>query len=202
MSGKGTQCAKLVEEFGFCHLSGELYLPMTCAFTQTKFNVAGDLLREEQHREGSEYGELIRTYIKEGNIVPMEVTVKLLEKAMRDALDAGRTREGWADGRGRFLIDGFPRKMDQAVKFEEDVCKSALVLFYTTTEQVMLDRLLERGKTSGREDDNIESIKKRFGEAFVIGMFAMIHSCGLQSPTRKPPCQSSSTSARKGRLQR
>jgi UMP-CMP kinase len=44
------------------------------------------------------------------------------------------------------------------------VCKSALVLFYSTTEQVMLDRLLERGKTSGREDDNIESIKKRFGE--------------------------------------
>jgi UMP-CMP kinase len=143
-AGKGTQCAKLVEEFGFCHLS------------------AGDLLREEQHREGSQYGELIRTCIKEGSIVPMEVTVKLLENAMHEALKAGRTREGWADGRGRFLIDGFPRKMDQAVKFEEDVCKSALVLFYTTTEQVMLDRLLERGKTSGREDDNAESIKKRF----------------------------------------
>jgi UMP-CMP kinase len=124
---------------------------------------AGDLLREEQHREGSQYGELIRTCIKEGSIVPMEVTVKLLENAMHEALKAGRTREGWADGRGRFLIDGFPRKMDQAVKFEEDVCKSALVLFYTTTEQVMLDRLLERGKTSGREDDNAESIKKRFG---------------------------------------
>jgi UMP-CMP kinase len=130
----------------------------------TDQSTAGDLLREEQNREGSEYGELIRTYIKEGNIVPMEVTVKLLENAMRNALTAGRTREGWADGRGRFLVDGFPRKMDQAVKFENDVCKSALVLFYSTTEQVMLDRLLERGKTSGREDDNIESIKKRFGE--------------------------------------
>jgi UMP-CMP kinase len=98
--------------------------------------------------------------------VPMEVTVKLLENAMNDALKAGRTREGWADGRGRFLIDGFPRKMDQAVKFEEDVCKSSLVLFYTTTEEVMLGRLLERGKTSGREDDNVESIKKRFGTPF------------------------------------
>ena len=36
------------------------------------------------------------------------------------------------------------------------------MLFYTTTEKVMLERLLERGKTSGREDDNVESIKKRF----------------------------------------
>lgn len=42
------------------------------------------------------------------------------------------------------------------------VCISSLVIFYSTTEEVMLDRLLERGKTSGREDDNVESIKKRF----------------------------------------
>lgn len=42
------------------------------------------------------------------------------------------------------------------------VCLSSLVLFFTTTEDVMLQRLLERGKTSGREDDNVESIKKRF----------------------------------------
>jgi len=39
-----------------------------------------------------------------------------------------------------------------------------LVLFFTTDEETMLKRLLERGKTSGRDDDNIESIKKRFGE--------------------------------------
>ena len=54
--------------------------------------------------------------------MPMEVTVKLLENAMRDAINEGRTSEGWEDGRGRFLIDGFPRKMDQALKFEEVVC--------------------------------------------------------------------------------
>jgi len=52
--------------------------------------------------------------------------------------------------------------MDQAVKFDEDVCQSTMVLFFTTTEEEMLNRLLERGKTSGREDDNEESIKKRF----------------------------------------
>ncbi|KDR81358.1 hypothetical protein GALMADRAFT_239211 [Galerina marginata CBS 339.88] len=142
-AGKGTQCAKLVEEFGFCHLS------------------AGDLLRAEQNREGSQFGELIRTCIREGTIVPMEVTIKLLENAMAAALKE-KTGEGWADGKGRFLIDGFPRKMDQALKFDETVCLSSVVIYFSTTEEVMLGRLLERGKTSGREDDNVESIKKRF----------------------------------------
>lgn len=143
-AGKGTQCANLVQDFGFCHLS------------------AGDLLRAEQNREGSEYGDMIRNYIKEGQIVPMEVTIKLLENAMRAALEEKRDTAGWTDRKGRFLIDGFPRKMDQALKFDEDVCQSSLVLFFTTTEDEMLKRLMERGKTSGREDDNEESIRKRF----------------------------------------
>ena len=91
----------------------------------TTRRAAGDLLRAEQHREGSEYGEMIRTYIKEGQIVPMEVTIKLLENAMKAALAEGRTGEGWADGKGRFLIDGFPRKMDQAQKFDEEVSCSS-----------------------------------------------------------------------------
>ncbi|KAH8829702.1 UMP-CMP kinase [Flagelloscypha sp. PMI_526] len=143
-AGKGTQCEHLVADFGFCHLS------------------AGDLLRAEQHREGSEFGQLIQTCIKEGNIVPMEVTIKLLENAMQAALKENRSGDGWSTNKGRFLIDGFPRKMDQAVKFDEDVCEAAAVLYYSTTEKVLLERLLERGKTSGREDDNEESIKKRF----------------------------------------
>jgi len=143
--GKGTQCANLVRDYGFVHLS------------------AGDLLRAEQHREGSQYGDLIREHIRGGTIVPMEVTIKLLENAIGEALKQpheGQT--GWEDGRGRFLVDGFPRKMDQALKFDEDVCLSAYVLFFSLTEEVMLRRLVERGKTSGREDDNEESIKKRF----------------------------------------
>ena len=83
---------------------------------------AGDLLRAEQNRPGSAHGEMIRTYIKEGQVVPMEVTIKLLENAMREALeDPNRQGEGWGAGKGRFLIDGFPRKMDQALKFDEDV---------------------------------------------------------------------------------
>jgi len=143
-AGKGTQCARLVNDFNFAHLS------------------AGDLLRAEQNREGSQYGDLIRTYIREGTIVPMQVTMKLLENAMQVILNERTTGDGWENGRGRFLVDGFPRKMDQAIGFDEQVCLSSLVIYYNTTEEVMLSRLLKRGKTSGREDDNVESIKKRF----------------------------------------
>jgi len=144
--GKGTQCARLVQDFGFCHLS------------------AGDLLRHEQDREGSQYGDMIKEYIRDGKIVPSEVTVKLLENAMHEVLEErkGHTEHGWGDGKGRFLVDGFPRKMDQALVFDQTVCQSQFVLFLTCTEEVMLQRLLERGKTSGRADDNEESIKKRF----------------------------------------
>ncbi|KAJ5327174.1 hypothetical protein N7541_010011 [Penicillium brevicompactum] len=118
-SGKGTQSANLVKSYGFVHLS------------------AGDLLRAEQERAGSQYGDMIREYIREGKIVPMEVTA-------------------------RFLIDGFPRKLDQAHFFEDTVCPSELVLFLDCPESVMESRLLKRGETSGRADDNAESIRKRF----------------------------------------
>ncbi|KAF2658251.1 UMP-CMP kinase-like protein [Lophiostoma macrostomum CBS 122681] len=135
-AGKGTQCAKLVADFGFKHLS------------------AGDLLREEQDRPGSEFGEMIKSYIKEGTIVPMEVTVQLLENAMRHTIDT--------DNKKLFLIDGFPRKLDQAHAFEHSVVPSKFTLFFDCPEDVMQERLLKRGETSGRADDNMESIKKRF----------------------------------------
>ena len=137
-AGKGTQCANLVRDYKFSHLS------------------AGDLLRAEQSRPGSEFGDLIKSYIKDGKIVPMEVTVQLLENAMTEVIEKSK------DKRGKFLIDGFPRQMDQALKFEETVCPSKFVLFFDCPEEEMQKRLLERGKTSGRSDDNAESIKKRF----------------------------------------
>lgn len=85
-------------------------------------HAAGDLLRVEQHRKGSQYGDMIKTCIREGTIVPTEVTVALLETAMHDALRKRKQEDAWAGGKARFLIDGFPRKMDQAIKFEEEVC--------------------------------------------------------------------------------
>ena len=52
--------------------------------------------------------------------------------------------------------------MDQAIRFEEAVCPSKFILFFDCPEDVMTERLINRGKTSGRADDNAESIKKRF----------------------------------------
>ncbi|KAL2821042.1 adenylate kinase-domain-containing protein [Aspergillus granulosus] len=141
-SGKGTQSVNLVRDYGFTHLS------------------AGDLLRAEQVRPESQYGELIKSYIREGKIVPMEITVALLSNAMADKLAEDGT--GSTGGKARFLIDGFPRKLDQAVFFEETVCVSEFTLFLDTSEEVMEKRLLKRGETSGRDDDNAESIRKRF----------------------------------------
>lgn len=147
-SGKGTQCAKLVNDHGFIHLS------------------AGDLLRAEQHRRGSKHGELIDKCIREGTIVPQEVTLALLEQAIK---------ENYSKGSTKFLIDGFPRKMDQALSFEEDIAESTVTLFFECPELVMLERLLERGKTSGRTDDNIESIKKRFSTFLQTSMPVVDH---------------------------
>lgn len=79
-AGKGTQCEKLVRDFAFKHLS------------------AGDLLREEQDRPGSQFGEMIKEYIRDGQIVPMEVTIQLLENAMGKAIEQ--------EGKRMFLIDG------------------------------------------------------------------------------------------------
>ena len=51
----------------------------------------------------------------------MQVTMKLLENAIQAILKERTTGDGWEDGRGRFLVDGFPRKMDQAIGFDEQV---------------------------------------------------------------------------------
>ncbi|KAF1806260.1 adenylate kinase-domain-containing protein [Mucor lusitanicus] len=160
-AGKGTQCENLTKDYGFVHLS------------------AGDLLRAEQKREGSKYGELINNYIKDGLIVPMEVTIALLEQAMKEAIKEGKG--------SRFLIDGFPRKMDQAVKFEEVVVPSKLVLFFECPEEVMLKRLLKRGENSGRVDDNIESIRKRF-VVFTETSMPVVEAYEKQDKVKKISC--------------
>ncbi|KAG1139864.1 hypothetical protein G6F37_009417 [Rhizopus arrhizus] len=160
-AGKGTQCENLTKDYGFVHLS------------------AGDLLRAEQKREGSKYGEMINHYIKEGLIVPMEVTIALLEQAMKEAMAAGKG--------SRFLIDGFPRKMDQAIKFEEVVVPSKLVLYFECPEEVMLKRLLKRGESSGRVDDNVESIRKRF-VTFIETSMPVITEFEKQDKVRKVHC--------------
>lgn len=133
-AGKGTQCSKIVERFQFEHLS------------------AGDLLREERAREGSEVGALIEDYIRNGKIVPVEVTCSLLEAAM--------TRSG----KTKFLIDGFPRNQDNLEGWERQMSAKVdlqFVLFFNCSEDVCVNRCLTRGQSSGRSDDNLESLKKR-----------------------------------------
>lgn len=61
-----------------------------------------------------------------------------------------------------FLIDGFPRAHDQAKEFSQTVCLPKFILFFDCCEETMRERLLSRGKSSGRADDNEETIVKRF----------------------------------------
>jgi len=140
-AGKGTACEYLVSEHGMAHLS------------------AGDLLRAERKREGSEYGELIENCIVAGNIVPVEITCKLLENAMNKIMAESNGDQD------RFLIDGFPRNLDNLqgwTKQMEGKTEDKFVLFLNCPLQVCEQRIMERGKTSGRSDDNLDSLRKRF----------------------------------------
>jgi len=133
-SGKGTQCEMIIEEFGFAHYS------------------AGDLLRAEV-ASGSEMGKGLEATMKEGKLVSSSVTISLLKKAIASACESGKRK---------FLVDGFPRALDQAEEFESEVLPCKLVLFFSCPMKVLQKRLLKRAKTSGRADDNMETIKKRF----------------------------------------
>nr|XP_020442388.1 UMP-CMP kinase [Monopterus albus] len=138
-AGKGTQCTKIVENYSYTHLS------------------AGDLLRAERAREGSQFGQLIASYIKDGKIVPVEITIDLLRKAMEEMMKKDEKMF-------RFLIDGFPRNEDNLQGWNRVMDGKAdvkFVLFFDCAIEVCIDRCLERGKSSGRTDDNRESLEKR-----------------------------------------
>uniref|UniRef100_A0A4W5PLI4 UMP-CMP kinase n=1 Tax=Hucho hucho TaxID=62062 RepID=A0A4W5PLI4_9TELE len=138
-AGKGTQCTRIVENYSYTHLS------------------AGDLLRAERSREGSEFGQLIDTYIKDGKIVPVEITINLLRKAMEETMEMDEKKF-------RFLIDGFPRNEDNLQGWTtvmEGKANVKFVLFFDCSSEVCIDRCLERGKSSGRTDDNRASLEKR-----------------------------------------
>jgi len=138
-SGKGTQCTLLIEKQPerFVHIS------------------AGDCLREERNTANSEHGELINKCISEGSIVPVEITIEL----MRKKIDIHYKPGMW------ILIDGFPRNQDNYdgwYRLMADKADVKFALFLEISENFMEERLLKRGETSGRKDDNLEVIKKRF----------------------------------------
>lgn len=98
---------------------------------------------------------MINQCIVEGKIVPVEITCQLLKKGME--------KNGWAAK--RFLIDGFPRNQDNYDGWTRVIGDSVdvpFVLFMDADEETMIARITERSKTSGRNDDNIESLRKRF----------------------------------------
>ncbi|KAL6741112.1 hypothetical protein Aduo_014400 [Ancylostoma duodenale] len=132
-SGKGTQCEKIVAKYGLSHLS------------------SGDLLRDEV-KSGSPRGAQLSKIMEAGELVPLEVVLDLIKEAMLKEV---------AKGSKGFLIDGYPREVKQGEQFEHEIQEAKSVIFFDVSDDILIERLLHRAKTSGRVDDNMETIKKR-----------------------------------------
>lgn len=135
-SGKGTQSDLIIEKYNLAHFS------------------TGDLLRSEI-ASGSELGKEINAYISEGNLIPDQMMVDLLVAEINKLS---------ADCKG-FILDGFPRTLGQAEALKETIEAGGktidLFIDLNVPNNVLIERLINRGKTSGRSDDNEETIKKR-----------------------------------------
>ena len=136
-SGKGTQSEKLVEEYEFVHLS------------------TGNLLRQEI-ADKTPLGLEAKSFMDKGQLVPDEVVIGMVDSYF----------DLHKDARG-FLFDGYPRTVAQAealdklLKLKKTEINTVLAL--EVSEEELVSRLLNRGKTSGRSDDtNEEVIRKRF----------------------------------------
>lgn len=137
-SGKGTQSQNIVDTYKLQHIS------------------TGDLLRVEVSKQ-SPLGLEARKYMDQGMLVPDEVVIGMISSKIDETPDA----------RG-FIFDGFPRTKEQAESLDkllEFKDKSiSLVLSLEVPEEELVKRLLHRGETSGRSDDNEEVITKRIKE--------------------------------------
>jgi len=138
-SGKGTQSEKLVDRYGLIHLS------------------TGNLLREEITNRTA-LGLEAKKYMDSGQLVPDAVVIGMIRSAIKNNPDA----EG-------FLFDGFPRTVAQSVALDELLAENHseinAVLALEVSESELIERLLNRGKTSGRSDDvNQEIIRARILE--------------------------------------
>lgn len=138
-SGKGTQAEKLIEKYGLIHLS------------------TGNLLREEINNRTT-LGLEAKNFMDQGQLVPDAVVIGMIESALDNNPAAGG-----------FLFDGFPRTVAQAIALDELLDKKNseihIVLALEVTTEELIERLLNRGKTSGRSDDvNVEVIKARIVE--------------------------------------
>ena len=134
-SGKGTQSERLIERYGLHHIS------------------TGELLRDHIAR-GTDLGKVADSFISKGNLIPDELMLDILERE----LDAHPEAEG-------VIFDGFPRTIPQAEALnkilEKRGSKVHAVVGLEVPEEELTERLLKRGKESGRSDDNAETIAKR-----------------------------------------
>jgi adenylate kinase len=135
-SGKGTQSEKMIQKYGFGHIS------------------TGDVLRD-QIKRGTELGKTAKGYIDNGQLIPDDLMVSILA----DVYDSfGKDHKG-------VIFDGFPRTIPQAEALKEMLAKRghkvAAMIELDVPEDELMKRLILRGKQSGRSDDNEETIKKR-----------------------------------------
>ena len=137
-SGKGTQSEKLIEKYGLIHLS------------------TGNLLREEIANQ-TDLGQAAKSFMDKGQLVPDAVVLGMIACALDNNVHANG-----------FLFDGFPRTVAQAEgldkMLEERGQSISLVLALEVSEEELVQRLVNRGKTSGRSDDNEEVIRARIVE--------------------------------------
>ena len=133
-AGKGTQAARLVEKYHLVHLS------------------TGDIFRSNI-KEGTDLGQLAKSYIDKGALVPDEVTIGMLEAEVNSNSNA----------KG-FIFDGFPRTAAQAEALDAFLSSKdtevSSMLALEVDENELITRLLERGKSSGRADDQDAGIIK------------------------------------------
>ncbi len=138
-AGKGTQADFLKEKYNLVHLS------------------TGDIFRYNI-KNGTELGKLAKTYMDKGDLVPDEITIKMLQSEV----DENPQAKG-------FLFDGFPRTIAQAQALDTFLNSKNQEVTATVAleadDEILVQRLLERGKTSGRPDDqDEEKIRNRYEE--------------------------------------
>lgn len=135
-SGKGTQSEYIIEKYGLFHIS------------------TGDVLRA-QIAQGTELGKIADEYISNGKLIPDDLMIDILDSVLTSHPE---TEKG-------VIFDGFPRTIKQAEALDELLAKRGaalnMVVGLEVDETELIARLLNRGKTSGRSDDNLETIKKR-----------------------------------------
>lgn len=136
-SGKGTQSDKIIERYGLHHIS------------------TGELLRDHIAR-GTELGVTADSFISKGQLIPDELIIEVLASVFKD--NPALVEKG-------VIFDGFPRTIPQAVALNTMLAglgtELHAVVGLEVAEDELVRRMLERGKTSGRSDDNIDTIRKR-----------------------------------------